>query len=301
MGTLYLVATPIGNLEDVTLRALRVLREVVLIAAEDTRRTRQLLNHYGIPTRCISYHEHNRFTRLGEILAHLSEGDVALVADAGTPVLSDPGLELVQACIRAGYPVSPVPGPSAPIAALSAAGLPTEPFLFVGFFPRHRRDRRAMLEGIASLSASLVGFEAPHRLVEWLTDALEILGDRPLVLARELTKVHEEFLRGTIATALAHAQAHEPRGEYTLVVGGAVRPPAEAVDEAALRARLLELREQQCGGRVAARIVAQEFGLQSNLVYRHWLNLMAHQHLPDDPVVADNQHQDQKPHHRQGS
>lgn len=286
--TLYLVATPIGNLEDITLRALRVLREVRLIAAEDTRHTRGLLERYQITTPCISYHEHNKLARLDEILAALALGDVALVSDAGTPGVSDPGFELVRACLQAGIAVSPVPGPSAPIAALTAAGLPSDRFAFVGFLPRKGSDRRTLLEDLADLSLTIVCFEAPHRLDEALADILAVMGDRQMVAANDLTKRFEELRRGAVSELLAHFNAHPPRGEYTLVIAGLPQgserrrdrhrlqaapshnePPSEA--EIARRLRLL--REQGHNGSSAARIVARDLGMQKSLIYQVWLSL----------------------------
>lgn len=286
--TLYLVATPIGNLEDITLRALRLLREVRLIAAEDTRHTRVLLDRYEITTPCISYHEHNKLARLEEILAALALGDVALVSDAGTPGVSDPGFELVRACLQAGIAVSPVPGPSAPIAALTAAGLPSDRFAFVGFLPRKGSDRRTLLEDLADLSLTIVCFEAPHRLDEALADILAVMGDRQMVAANDLTKRFEELRRGTASELLAHFNAHAPRGEYTLVIAGLPQgserrrdrhrlqaapshnePPSEA--EIARRLRLL--REQGHNGSSAARIVARDLGMQKSLIYQVWLSL----------------------------
>lgn len=285
---LYLVATPIGNLEDITLRALRVLREVRLIAAEDTRHTRQLLNHFDITTPCISYHEHNKLERIADILAALAEGDVALVSDAGTPGISDPGFELVHAVIAAGFPVSPIPGPSAPLAALTASGLPPERFCFVGFLPRRSTERRALLNDLADLALTIVCFETPHRLTEALTDIQAVLGDRQVVAARELTKRYEEFQRGTADTLLIHFQQQRPRGEYTLVIAGrapsgerkrdrsrlqAPALPAEPPSEATIARRLRELRAQGQNGSAAARLVAREFGLQKSVVYQVWLSL----------------------------
>src|SRR5690349_21772039 len=220
MGILYLVSTPIGNMEDITLRALRVLREAILIAAENTRHTRRLLDRYELTTPCIAYHEHNKLARLDEVLTALANGDVALVSDAGTPGLSDPGFELINACIAAGFTVVPIPGPSAPIAALVASGLPTDQFSYLGFLPRRGPERRALLASLADLPQTLICFEAPHRLVDALTDMLAILGDRRIVVARELTKIHEEFRRERIGAALAHFQGHRARGEFTLVIEG---------------------------------------------------------------------------------
>lgn len=288
MPTLYLVATPIGNLEDITLRALRVLREARLIAAEDTRHTRTLLEHYQISTPCVSYHEHNKLARLDEILAALGAGDVALVSDAGTPGISDPGFELVAACIAAGFVVTPVPGPSAPVAALVASGLPSERFAYMGFLPRRGAERRALLADMADLALTLVCFEAPHRLLDALGDMLAVLGDRRIVAANDLTKRYEELRRGTIAELVTHFSAQRPRGEYTLVIAGrapgserkrdrnrvhvpvaANEPPSEA--EIARRLRLL--RDQGHNGSTAARAVARELGLQKSVIYQVWLSL----------------------------
>ena len=222
MSTLYLVATPIGNLEDITLRALRVLREVSLIAAEDTRRTGILLQHYDIHTPLISYHEHNERRRVPRLLEALAGGDVALVSDAGTPLINDPGAAIVQAALAAGHRVTPVPGASAPLTALIASGLPTEAFLYLGYLPRKTAARRAFLERVAGLPYTLLLLETPQRLRAALDDLAAVFGaDRPLVVARELTKQHEEFIRGTVADAIAHFAAHDPRGEFVLVVGGA--------------------------------------------------------------------------------
>ncbi len=218
MGTLYLVATPIGNLEDLSARAVRILGQVGLIAAEDTRVTRKLLTHFDIRTRLISYFEHNKLSRLDTILAALDAGDVALVSDAGTPALNDPGYELVRAALGAGHGVSPVPGPAAPIAALVTSGLATDAFLYLGYLPRKSSERRAELARIAVLPYTLIFLETPHRLLDSLGDLAEALGDRRIAVARELTKVHEEIWRGTIRGAAQHFSA--PRGEFVLVVEG---------------------------------------------------------------------------------
>jgi 16S rRNA (cytidine1402-2'-O)-methyltransferase len=287
MGTLFLVATPIGNLEDITMRALRVLREVRLIAAEDTRHTRRLLAHYQIVTPCISYHEHNKLARLEAILAALGAGDVALVSDAGTPGVSDPGYELVCACIAAGFTVSPIPGPSAPVAALTASGLPSDRFVFVGFLPRRSGERRALLDELADLTLSLVCFEAPHRLIDALGDIREVLGERQIVVAKDLTKRFEDLRRCTVGEALAHFTAQPPRGEYTLVIAGqptggerkrdrqrlSATASAEPPSEAEIARRLRLLRDQGQSGSAAAKIVARELGLQKSVVYEVWLNL----------------------------
>jgi 16S rRNA (cytidine1402-2'-O)-methyltransferase len=218
MGTLYLVATPIGNLEDVSARALRTLRQVDLIAAEDTRVTRKLLTHYDIHAPILSYYEHNKLTRLEAVLGRLQDGDVALVSDAGTPALNDPGYELVRAALERGYRVSPVPGASSPIAALVASGLPTDSFLYLGYLPRRRAERRTALEMVAGLPYTLIFLESPHRLLDALRDMSEVLGDRQVALARELTKLHEEIWRGRLLEAPGFFKT--PRGEFVLVVGG---------------------------------------------------------------------------------
>ncbi len=220
MGTLYLVATPIGNLEDLSPRAVRILREAKLIAAEDTRHTAKLLNHFDIQTPLTSYFEHNKLTKLDRILASLADGDVALVSDAGTPAVNDPGYELVRAALAAGYDVRPVPGPSSPIAALSVSGLPTDAFLYLGYLPHKASERRNLLAQIANLRYTLLFLESPHRLVNSLEDLLAVLGDRPVCVAREMTKLYEEFWRGSLRGAVEEFKAREVRGEFTLVVGG---------------------------------------------------------------------------------
>ncbi len=220
MGTLYLIATPIGNLEDISARALRLLGQVRLIAAEDTRQTRKLLSHFDIHTPLTSYYEHNKLSKLDRVLEDLRHGDVALVSDAGTPGLNDPGYELVRAALQNGHRVSPVPGPSAPIAALVASGLPTGAFLFLGYLPRKTSERRRLLEEIAGLPYTLVFLETPHRLLRALDDLSAMLGARQIAIARELTKLHEEIFRGDVASARQHFEEQEPRGEFTLVVAG---------------------------------------------------------------------------------
>ncbi|MGA7194026.1 MAG: 16S rRNA (cytidine(1402)-2'-O)-methyltransferase [Anaerolineales bacterium] len=218
MGTLYLIATPIGNLEDISARALRLLRDVKLVAAEDTRLTRNLFRHFDIYTTLTSYFEHNKLTKIDSILAALEVGDVALVSDAGTPGLNDPGYELVRAALKAGHRVSPVPGPTSPIAALVASGLPTDSFLYLGYLPRKSSDRKKFLERVADLPYTLIFLEAPHRLLDSLKDLEMILGNREVAVARELTKLHEEIWRGMLSQAQVHFK--EPRGEFVLVVSG---------------------------------------------------------------------------------
>jgi 16S rRNA (cytidine1402-2'-O)-methyltransferase len=223
VGTLFLVATPIGNLEDISGRALRTLREVPLIAAEDTRLTRKLLTHYDIHTPLESYFEHNKISRLERILERLEAGDVALVSDAGTPGLNDPGYELVKAAVQAGHRVSPIPGPASPIAALVSSGLPADAFLYLGYLPRKRSERQAGLKRVADLPYTLIYLETPHRLPEALNDLHEVLGNRQASVARELTKIHEEVWRGTLGEAKQHFKA--PRGEFVLVIHGKPSEP----------------------------------------------------------------------------
>jgi 16S rRNA (cytidine1402-2'-O)-methyltransferase len=285
MFTLYLISTPIGNLEDITFRALRMLREVRLIAAEDTRHTKKLLAHYNIQTPCISYHHHNRSRRLDALLNALNEGDLALVSDAGTPALSDPGVELVQACILAGIPICPLPGPSAPIAALVASGLATDQFLYLGFLPRRSSERQALLSHLISHTATLVCFEAPHRLLASLKDMLMVFGDRQIVIAREMTKLHEEFVRGSISFVQDYFTTHTLCGECTLVVAGATTlddrghisftntgNADETTNEVAIVQRLVALHDQGHSSSAAARLLAKEIGLPKSVVYQLWLN-----------------------------
>ena len=220
MGTLYLVATPIGNLDDMTLRAVHVLESVPLIAAEDTRHTLKLLTHFGLRRPLVSLHAHNEARQLQTILSRLEQHDVALVSDAGTPALSDPGVRLVSAAVAAGYPVVPVPGPSAVLAALVSSGLPTNQFTFLGFLPRKRGELERVIRDAGEAKRTFVFFESPHRVQKTLAIMASALGPRSLVVAREITKVHEEFLRGTPATLLEHFAKSPPRGELTVVVAG---------------------------------------------------------------------------------
>jgi len=222
MPILYVVATPIGNLEDISLRALRILREVRLIAAEDTRKTRRLLNAYNIETSLTSYHEHSKRAKLDYLLGYLEKEDLALVSEAGMPGLSDPGYDLIVAATERGVSVVSVPGPSAVITALVVSGLPTDQFVYVGFLPRRKGQRQRLLSSISDEPRTIVAFEAPHRLREALTDIEEILGDRRVSVCRELTKVHEEVFRGRVSQAREHFAA-EPRGEFSLVIEGKTR------------------------------------------------------------------------------
>src|SRR5258708_21644975 len=233
-GCLYLVGTPIGNLEDITLRALRILKEVDKIACEDTRHTLKLLTHYDIHRPLVSYHEHNELTRAPELVVALEQGaNIALVSDAGMPLVSDPGHRLVTLCLRHRIPVVPIPGPSALLASLSASGLPNEEFLFVGFLPARSGERRRALERLRIEDRTLILYEAPHRIAECVADALEILGDRPACLAREVTKLHEEFLRGKLSELSASLDEKPVRGEITLLIGAALpREPTASRDPA---------------------------------------------------------------------
>jgi 16S rRNA (cytidine1402-2'-O)-methyltransferase len=220
MSTLYLVATPIGNLEDITSRAVRILKEVRLIAAEDTRQTAKLLQRYDIHTPNLSYHEHNKLVRIEQVLEALQVGDVALVSDAGTPGLNDPGYELVRAAIVAGHSVSPIPGPCAPIAALVASGLPTDTFIYLGYLPRKSSDRMRLLKQVTDYPFTLIFLDAPHRLMKSLQEMRDLLGDRQIAVGRELTKLHEEIYRGNLSQVIDHFTENPPRGEFTLVVSG---------------------------------------------------------------------------------
>jgi len=267
MGTLYLVATPIGNLEDMSPRAVRILSEATLIAAEDTRETRKLLNYFGIHTPLTSYFEHNKLTKLEAILAALDRGDVALVSDAGTPTINDPGYELVRAALDAGRPVSPVPGPSAPVAALAASGLPTDSFLYLGYLPRRSSERRSLLGQIGRLPHTLVFLEAPHRLLDSLDDLLFVLGDRRMAAARELTKLHEEFVRGTISQVKAHFEETAPRGEFVLVLAGQTDQERERWPEAELDLAIRAgLKAGVSPSRLAAQL-AEESGWKRREIY----------------------------------
>lgn len=267
MGTLYLVATPIGNLEDMTFRAVRVLKEVSLIAAEDTRTSGRLLKHFGIETPQTSYFEHNKLTKLDRIVAVLEGGDVALISDAGTPGISDPGYELVVAVLEAGHVVVPIPGPSALVAALAASGLPTDSFTFMGFLARKSGQRRAALQAVAGEPRTLIFYEAPHRVAETLDDMAAELGpERPVVLARELTKRFEEFWRGSLAGAQAWVAEQEPRGEFVILVGGAPHQD-EVWDDERIKQALQRLQDEGVTGSHAVKQVAKRSGRPRGEVY----------------------------------
>lgn len=265
MGTLCVVGTPIGNLEDVTLRALRILEEASLIAAEDTRRARVLTRRYEIETPVTSYFEGNKLAKLEVVLGALDEGDVALISEAGMPGLSDPGYELIQAALERGYPVVPVPGPSAPVAALVVSGLPTDSFLFLGYLPRRQSKRRELLGQVAREQHTLIFFEAPHRLRDSLVDIEAVLGNRSLAIGREMTKRHEEIWRGSVSKARTYFGEVEPRGEFTLVVGGAQE---ERWDEGHVRAALDDLLAQGMRRPDAAKRVADLSGWDRGEVYK---------------------------------
>ena len=268
MPALYIVATPIGNLEDISLRAIRILREVKLIAAEDTRKTKKLLNTYDIKTPMTSYHQHNKWTKLEYILSFLEEGDVALVSEAGTPGISDPGYELVLAAIERQVPVVPIPGSSVVITALTVSGLGTERFTYLGFLPRRADSRRRFLKTIINGSDTIVVLEAPHRLLATLNDMLLVLGDRKLAVCRELTKIHEEVFRGKISQAIEYFT--EPKGEFTLVIEGQGQETKPQLTDDIER-RLRRLRLSGATARDAIAGIAAETGLSRKELYRVWL------------------------------
>ncbi len=268
MPTLYIVATPIGNLEDISLRALRILGQVALIAAEDTRKTRRLLAAYGIKKPLTSYHEHNKRQKLPHILDRLRFEDVALVSEAGMPGISDPGYELVVAATQRGIPVVPIPGPSVLVTALAISGLPSDQFIYLGFLPRRKGQRLRFLEQIAEEERTLLAFEAPHRLLSSLGDILHVLGDRRIAVCRELTKIHEEVFRGRVSQAIEHFS--QPRGEFTLVIEGK-RGKAYSVEEAERQLRVFY--EKGASAREAISQVAEATGASKKELYRLWLKL----------------------------
>ena len=268
MGTLYLVATPIGNLEDMSPRAVRVLREASLIAAEDTRHTGKLLRHFEIETPITSYFEHNKLHKLDFILEKLSTGDVALVSDAGTPGVNDPGYELVKAALDANHDVKPVPGPSAPITALTVSGLPTDSFLYLGYLPHKTSERHRRLEEVESQPYTLVFLESPYRIVESLEDILLILGDRKICVAREMTKMFEEYWRGNLSGAVAYFKSQPARGEFTLVVEGKMQNGNERWTEDQLqRAIENELKSEKSAKEISVELAGKS-GWSKKDVYR---------------------------------
>lgn len=266
MPTLYLVGTPIGNLEDITLRAIRILGEVDLVAAEDTRTTGRLLRHYQIDTPLISYHDHNKGQRVAELVDRLASEDIALVSDAGMPGLSDPGYKLVAAAVEAGYKVSPIPGPSAAVTALVSSGLPTDHFLFYGFLPRQQGARRKALQELVAFPYTLVFYESPHRLVVMLRDVKQVLGERMVVVGRELTKLYEEIWRGLPEAGVAHFGQAKVKGEITLVVAPAGKQNQKWAEERVKQA----LEEAIAGGmshKDATRTIAAQSGWRKRDVY----------------------------------
>ena len=273
MGTLYLVATPIGNLEDITLRALRILKQVALVAAEDTRTARNLLRHFGIATQVTSYFEHNKLAKLDRILDALERGDVAVISEAGMPGLSDPGYELVRAALERGIRVVPIPGANALTAALVASGLPTDQFVYLGFLPRQPGARRKLLQAVADEPRTLVAYEAPHRLRASLDDIADILGDRAVCVARELTKMYEEFFRGSVSEARTHFAKTAPRGEFTLVIQGKTEDEGRttektAWDDARVREAVRDLIAAGMPRTDAVKRVARASGRDRRAVYQ---------------------------------
>lgn len=273
-GTLYIVGTPIGNLEDMTFRAVRILQTVDLIAAEDTRHTGKLLQHFQIKTPQISYHDHNRTSRTPELIDRLKQGtSIALVTDAGMPGISDPGYELVKACADEGILVMPIPGATAAMTALSASGLQSDRFVFEGFLPAKEKERRAHLETLLTESRTMIFYEAPHRLQKTLRDMALVLGsDRRITLARELTKLHEEFWRGTVEAAIEHYQSRDPQGEFTLILAGAT-PTETPLTEAVLKSELQQLLKQGISRSEASRQLAQQTALPRRQIYQLALQL----------------------------
>ncbi len=270
MPTLYVVATPIGNLEDISLRALRILREVKLIAAEDTRRTKQLLVTYDIKTPMTSYHERNKWTKLDYILGCLKGGDVALVSNAGMPGISDPGYELIVAAHERGISVVPIPGPSVVITALVVSGLPTERFIYIGFLPRKTNDRQRLLESVADECGTIIALETPHRLKAALNDILLVLGDRKIAVGRELTKLHEEVFRGRISQAIDHFT--EPRGEFTLIIDGK-REKDKPQLTPDIKKQLHHMRLSGVTAKEAIAKIAGKTRLSKKELYRAWLEV----------------------------
>ena len=274
MPVLYIVSTPIGNLEDITLRALRVLREVGMIAAEDTRVTRKLLSHYDIHSRLTSFNEHNQSARLPELLTILQANDVALVCDAGTPGVNDPGRALVQSASEKGIEVVVIPGASAVTSAVAVSGLVEEAFFYLGFLPRKKGERKALLASLALENRPTISFESPRRLQQSLKDILETIGDRRIAVCREMTKLHEEVFRGTVSEAIEHFE--QPRGEFTLVIEGKATGKQDDTDAEELALSLLDgLIVQGAGARHAVEHVTAVTGLSRRQVYRMWLDGIA--------------------------
>ena len=268
-GTLYIVGTPIGNLEDTTFRAIKTLQEVDLIAAEDTRHTSKLLQHFQILTPQLSYHQHNEQSRIPELIEKLNQGKaIALVTDAGMPAISDPGYELVKVCVEANISVVPIPGVTASITALCASGLPTNKFIFIGFLPTKIKLREEQLEKLSNLLETIVLYESPYKLLQTLEDLAKMLGgNRKIVLARELTKLHEEFWRGTVGQAIIHYQNNQPKGEFTLVIAGA-EPELLVLSEDTIKQELQELFAQGISRSQASRQLSQKINLSRRKIYQ---------------------------------
>jgi len=266
MGTLYIVATPIGNLEDMTYRAIRILKEVQLIAAEDTRTSRVLTKHFEIETPLTSYHEHNKLTKIDSVFNTLQSGDVALISDAGTPGISDPGYELIQEAIKRGYPVVPIPGANAVITALVASGLPTDSFIYLGFLPKKQSARRDLFNSLKNEKRTLIAYESPHRVGDTLGQVAAMMGDnRQVCIAREMTKKFEEFWRGTAKEAAQHFSAENPKGEITLLIEGAA--DAGNWDKATVQAALESKIDEGLSLSRAAKEVAAMSGWKKSAVY----------------------------------
>jgi len=276
MPTLYVVATPIGNLEDITLRAIRILNEVGLIAAEDTRKTRHLLNAYGIKTRLTSYHEHNKRAKLSYLLDCLQVKDLALVSEAGMPGLSDPGYELIVAATQRGIQVTPIPGASAVVTALVVSALPANQFTYLGFLPRKNAERIRLLQSIAHEHRTIVAFESPNRLLSSLNDIAQVLGNRRIAIVRELTKIHEEVFRGSISKAVDHFQ--QPRGEFTLVIEGE-KEAEKPVLTSDIEQELCQLQNQGITAREAVKRLSLTTGLSRRELYQAWLKLKSNSGL----------------------
>lgn len=271
-GTLYIVSTPIGNLEDITIRALRILKSVALISAENELHTRKLCGHYGIKTRLTTYNQHNEKSKTPELINRLKSGyDVAVVTNAGTPGISDPGVYLVNRAAEEGIKVSPIPGPSAVIAGLSISGLATERFLFLGFLPSKRTKRRKVLSELISEPKTMVFYEAPHRLKPMLIDLMEILGDRQIVMLREMTKIYEESKKGLISSILEHLERYKIRGEFTLVVAGRKKRREQHLDDETLGRIKRLLAERKMSTRDIAGLISREEGLTYRRVYKECL------------------------------
>ncbi len=268
-GTLYIVGTPIGNLEDTTFRAIKTLQEVDLIAAEDTRHTSKLLQHFQILTPQLSYHQHNEQSRIPELIEKLNQGKaIALVTDAGMPAISDPGYELVKVCVEANISVVPIPGVTASITALCASGLPTNKFIFIGFLPTKIKLREEQLEKLSNSLETVVLYESPYKLLQTLEDLAKMLGgNRKIVLARELTKLHEEFWRGTVGQAIIHYQNNQPKGEFTLVIAGA-EPELLVLSEDTIKQELQELFAQGISRSQASRQLSQKINLSRRKIYQ---------------------------------